>query len=53
MKMEFETEDCAHCPCLRNDKYGQFYCFFERYYEIFDLNKVDDICPIKKEETTP
>lgn len=52
MKIEFETEDCAHCPCLRNNEYGEFYCFFQSDHllSVYTLDVADDTCPIKKEE---
>ena len=47
-KMEFETEDCEHCPCLRsfgNEEYG---CFFDKEKKInsWDLDEIDKECPI-------
>ena len=52
MKLELEVNSCGECPCLRNDKYGQFHCFYEEDYGIYDLKKIDSTCHIKKEETT-
>lgn len=28
-ELKFEVEDCKHCPCLRNNLDGEFYCFFD------------------------
>lgn len=49
MKLELEVNCCGECPCLRNDKYGDFRCFYDTDYGIFDLSKIDSTCPLKKE----
>lgn len=48
MKMEFETEDCEHCPCLRNFGNEEYGCFFDKEKKInsWDLDEIDKECPI-------
>ena len=50
MKMKFEIEGCNYCPCLRNNQYGEYTCFFNdgRILDAYDLNKIDEYCPIKE-----
>ncbi len=37
-----------YCPCLRNNLYGEFYCFFDSGITIpyFDLDVIPDHCPL-------
>lgn len=47
-KFEIEVEDCKHCPCLRINEFGEFYCFFNTGHTIseYDLNEIDSECPL-------
>ena len=48
-KFEIEVDDCAHCPCLRNNKYGEFCCFYNDWHTIdtYHLDVIDEDCPLK------
>lgn len=47
-ELKFEVEDCKHCPCLRNNLDGEFYCFFDSGITMlyFDLDVIPDRCPL-------
>lgn len=47
-ELKFEVEDCKHCPCLRNNLDGEFYCFFDSSITMlyFDLDVIPDRCPL-------
>lgn len=44
-KFETEIEDCKHCPYLKNNSDGEFYCF----YDLFDSDVIDSRCPLFKD----
>lgn len=50
-KFEIEVDDCKHCPCLRINEFGEFYCFFNTCHIIseYDLNEIDSECPLIKD----
>lgn len=51
-KFEIEVEDCAHCPCLRNNEFGEFHCFYNSGHTIdpYYLDEIDEDCPLKGED---
>lgn len=50
VELKFEVEDCKHCPCLRINEFGEFFCFFNTWHTIseYDLNEIDLDCPLFK-----
>lgn len=51
-KFEIEVENCKHCPCLRNNLHGEFYCFYNNGHTIpyFDLDVIDSECPLYEDD---
>lgn len=52
-KFEIDVVDCAHCPCLRNNELGNFYCFYNLFHiiDVDKLTRIDRKCPLNKNKT--
>ena len=51
-ELKFNVNSCCECPCLRNNEYGEFTCFFNSNIQMpcFDLDVISGLCPLLCEE---
>lgn len=51
-ELKFKASSCSECPCLRNNKDGEFTCFFNEqiFLDYYDLDVIYGACPLLSNE---